>query len=436
MSHKNTHDIRPLIQKKKRGLPLSSRDLAQWVQGIAADYFPDYQNAALLMAIVLKGMSLEETIQLTREMVHDERVIPKPKGVKRIGKHSTGGVGDKLTFLLGPLVASYGIQVPFMSGRGLGHTGGTIDKLSGIEGLQTRLSPKKVERVLDQAGFCIFEQSKDFAPVDSRLYALRDASGTVDSIPLIVSSILSKKAQEGLHGLLLDVKFGSGAFMPNLAGAKDLGKQLIQVARALKIKTTAVLTAMDQPLGQAIGNNLEIRECLDLMTGQGPEDLIQLTTRLGREMLALALPQSRLPSLGELRKRLRSGEMIEIFTRGLQAQGAKPGAWDRMKVARASMELQAPKQGWIRGLHARPLGEAAMLLGAGRKRLGAKIDPKVGLVLLKKLGDPVKAGEPWIRIHAPKARCSDGVLALMGSALEVGRAHRKVPPRVGGKIRS
>lgn len=436
MSHADSHDLRPLIEKKKGGHALSGPEIAHWVSGVVRDRFPNYQNSALLMAIVLKGMSLEETILLTREMARHGHSLPRPQGRRRIGKHSTGGVGDKTTFLLGPLLASYGVQVPFMSGRGLGHTGGTIDKLSGIQGMQTDLTPIRVQRILQKQGFCIFEQNRFFAPADSRIYALRDASGTVDSIPLIVSSILSKKLQEGLHGLLLDVKYGSGAFMVSLRHAKALGRRLLAVAQAIGLKTTVVYSAMDQPLGFAVGNNLEIRECLALMNGEGPRDLVQVCVRLAREMLHLAHPRKQLPSSSEIRRRLTSGEVLPYFLAGLRAQGAKAGAWERLPAAPAVHTFQATKNGRIRAIHARALGEAAMLLGAGRRALGDSVDPRVGIELMKKLGDRVGRGEPWAKLHAPRGELSARVLTLLREAFEVGRGSQKIPPRIAGVSRN
>jgi pyrimidine-nucleoside phosphorylase len=386
-------DLRTLIHKKRDRLSLSRAEIRDFVEGVVTGAFPDYQISALLMAIVHRGLQFQETVDLTREMAfHGDRLSP-PGRAKRVGKHSTGGVGDKTTFLLGPLVASYGVQVPFMSGRSLGHTGGTIDKLSGIVGLNTALSPAKVLHLLKTEGFCIFEQSQNLAPADRRLYALRDASGTVESIPLIVSSILSKKMLESLDGLVLDVKFGGGSFMGPLGRAKKLGKMLLQVAKALKLKATVVYSSMEQPLGQMVGNNLEILECLETLRGQGPQDLADLTVILAREMLAPVLPKTRVPTKLQLMERLTNSELVDPFLHYLGAQGAKMQDKKNLLIAKNALAIRSTRGGWIRDIDAKAIGVASMELGAGRQSLGDSIDPTVGIALMKKRGEAIRRGE-------------------------------------------
>jgi pyrimidine-nucleoside phosphorylase len=412
-------DLRHLIDKKREGLELSPAEIRDWIAGLVADQYPDYQLSALLMAIVLRGMSLRETVDLTREMARHGSPLPRARGKKRIGKHSTGGVGDMLTFLVGPLVADYGVQVPFMSGRGLGHTGGTIDKLSGIPRIKTALSNAQIQRALRFSGFCIFEQTQNLAPADRRLYALRDASGTVPSIPLIVSSILSKKMQEGLDGLVLDVKYGLGSLMGSLPRARLLAQTLVVVAKALKLKAHAVLSAMDEPLGQWVGNNLEIKGCLEVLQGGGSEDVIRLSAVLSREMLKMALPRAKVPSTAELEKRLGSGKLLQRFLRGLKACGASESGVLNLPAARHRLRVPARRSGWVGRLDAKAIGEAAMHLGAGRKKLGDPIDPSVGIRLWKKRGERVQKNEPLAEIYFNRRTGLSQALAWVESAFQV-----------------
>lgn len=386
-------DLRKLIQKKRDGAVLRREEIRDFVGAVVTGACPDFQITALLMAIVLRGLDLKETVALTREMARQSHPLPRHPGVPRVGKHSTGGVGDKTTFLLGPLVASYGVEVSFMAGRGLGHTGGTIDKLSGISGLKTALAPAEVLRVLKKTGFCIFEQGPHMAPADRRLYALRDASATVESIPLLVSSILSKKRIEGLDALVLDVKFGSGSFLGGLPRTRLLGKMLLQVAQALGMKTRAVYSSMEQPLGQMVGNNLEIFECLETLRGQGPRDLVELSVKLAREMLAMVLAPKNIPNTRELTLRLTDGSLVEPFLKNLKAQGGKLNSPQTLNRTSRVIKLPALRTGWVRRVDAREVGEACMELGAGRPYPGGPIDPTVGVALLKKVGDSVRRGE-------------------------------------------
>jgi pyrimidine-nucleoside phosphorylase/thymidine phosphorylase len=315
-----------------------------------------------------------------------------------------------------------------MSGRGLGHTGGTIDKLSGIAGIRTQLNPAAVRMILRQAGFCIFEQTERLAPADRKLYALRDLSGAVESLPLIVSSILSKKWAEGLDGLVLDVKFGGGSFMGPRPRAAELAKALLKVAKALGLKATAVLSAMDQPLGQMVGNNLEILECIETLRGHGPEDLNELTYALSREMLALAFPKRGRFSRKEFQERFASGDLAGRFFHGLEFQGAD---WNHPRTLRMNSRaeiLRAARSGYLQAVEAKAIGEACMALGAGRRAIGGAIDPSVGLALEKKVGDRVrrgeKLGEVFFSAKGPRAP----VLRKLQAAFSIGpRAPRRLP---------
>lgn len=386
-------DLRPLIDKKRLGKKLKPAEIRELVAAVVEGSAIDYQVSAWLMAVVLRGMNDEETVALTKEMAgHGERLPRHSKG-HRIGKHSTGGVGDKTTFLLGPLAAALGLQVPLMAGRGLGHTGGTIDKLSGIVGMKTALKKSEVLKMLARHGFCIFEQTPALAPADRRLYALRDASGTVSSPPLIVASILSKKMIESLDGLVLDVKFGSGALFPTYAEARVAARLLLKVARKLGLRATAVLSAMEEPLGLAIGNNLEILECLETFRGRGPRDLVELTAVLVREMFILAKGRKSAPSLSSIKKELATEKMEKSFRRWIQGHGGKIGHSASLRLSPKRQLWKSPSAGYISGLDAKHLGLAAMALGAGRRRKEEEIDPSVGLTLRKKVGEAVRKGE-------------------------------------------
>jgi len=420
-------DLREIINKKRKGLCLSAKDIRYWIKGVVGGEFTDYQNSALLMAICIQGLSMTETVELTRSMAYFGSPLQAPKKAPRIGKHSTGGVGDKATFLIGPLVSSYGVQVPFMSGRGLGHTGGTIDKLAGIPGLKTSLSTTRIIKILKDQGFCIFEQSPQLAPADQKIYALRDATGTVESIPLIVSSILSKKLQEGLNGLLLDVKYGVGSLMGPLIRAKKLAQALLEVAGDLNLRAVAVISSMDEPLGQAVGNNLEIRECLDALNGQGPPDLVQLVVGLSHEMLKMALPRNRLPRPQDLRHRLTQGGLEKTFLGGLRAQGGKARDILQLPVGARLRRITATRSGFIREVNARVLGQVAMALGAGRNKIGESIDPAVGLKVFKKIGDKVKRGEPLAEIYFNKGNNLVKLCGLLKDAIKIGSV--RVRPR-------
>jgi len=422
-------DIRPLIHRKLQRKTLSPSQIREFVAGVIAGEIPDYQVSAFLMAIVHVGLSLKETVELTREMAEQGERLPKSARGSRIGKHSTGGVGDKTTFLLGPIVSQYGLEVSFMSGRGLGHTGGTIDKLSGIKGLKTALAPAEVRRLLKKAGFAIFEQTKKIAPADRRLYALRDLSGTVASVPLIVSSILSKKMAEGLHGLVLDVKYGSGSFLGEIRRARELTRWLLKVAKALGLKATAVLTSMDEPLGIAVGNNHEIEESLQTLRGHGPKDLVEVTYRLAREMLRIAFPRRKPLDRKSFNAFLASGKGAEHLMRGLRHQGANWKHSRTLQKAPRCERVAAPKAGFIQRIDARSIGEVCMELGAGRKRAGEPIDPRVGLRVLKKVGEPVKKGETIFEVGHASAAVFRSILPKLLGAVTIA-TRRKAPPRL------
>ncbi|HKY62152.1 MAG TPA: thymidine phosphorylase [bacterium] len=420
-------DLRPLIEKKRRGQSHAPEEIRDLVAAVVEGSAVDYQLSAWLMAVVLRGMNEAETVALTQEMARHGQRLPRHPKRRRIGKHSTGGVGDKTSFLLGPLLAAYGLQVPLMAGRGLGHTGGTIDKLSGVVGFKTALTRSEVLKILRRHGFCIFEQTSALAPADRRLYALRDASGTVASLPLIVASILSKKMIESLDGLVLDVKFGSGALFPTYPEASHAARLLLKVAAKLGLRATAVLSAMEEPLGETIGNNLEVLECLETFRGRGSHDLVELTAVLAREMAILARGRRAAPSLAELKQRLVSEELEEAFFRWLKGHGGRIEARTSLALSRRLKVWKSPASGYVAALDAKQLGLAAMALGAGRKRKGESIDPTVGLALCKKVGDRVTRGEALADVFYNEKDRLAAAWPHLHRALRIGR--RKSPQR-------
>ncbi len=389
--------VSELIDRKRRGFEMTPEEIRYLVLGFARDEVPDYQMAAWLMAVCFVGMTPGETAELTMAMIDSgEQVdLSSIPGVK-VDKHSTGGVGDKTTLVLAPLVASCGVPVAKMSGRGLGHTGGTLDKLESIPGFQTNLTR---ERFLDQVrriGIALAGQTKDLVPADGAMYALRDVTATVESLPLIASSIMSKKIAGGAGAILLDVKAGGGAFMRTLEAARELAVCMVEIGRGLGRPTRAMLTGMDQPLGQAVGNSLEVLEAVQVLEGRGPQDLRELSLALGAEMLALAgragdVATSRVlleKSIGEGLARRKLEEMVE-------AQGGDPGSLsqDGLPVSLRRLEVKAIGTGVVVGIEAREIGLAAMALGAGRMKKGDPVDPGVGLILNRKIGDAVSSGD-------------------------------------------
>ncbi len=396
--------FKEIIAKKRDGQALSGQEIAFFVRGVTDGSLPDYQIAALLMAIYLRGMSDQETVALTREMMHSGLVldlseIPGPK----VDKHSTGGVGDKISLPLAPLVASLGVVVPMISGRALGHTGGTLDKLESIPGFRTNLSVEEFKEALRTVGVAIIGQTDELAPADRRLYALRDATATVSSIPLITSSILCKKLAEGIDGLVLDVKTGSGAFMRRYEDARALARSMVTIARGMGKRVVALITNMDQPLGWAVGNALEVVEAVEVLQNRGPKDTTELTKTLAVEMLLLAgRAESREEAQHLVNRALASGQAYARWTEMVRRQGGDPEAIlqpEFVKV-RFTEEVRAPEGGYLAAYDTYALGMAATVLGAGRLTKEDRIDPAVGLRVFKKVGDRVEPGEPILELRA------------------------------------
>jgi pyrimidine-nucleoside phosphorylase len=378
-----TASIPELIARKRDGGELSRAELERMI----SPEVPEPQLAAFLMAVVWRGMGETETADLVEVMVESGDRLSWPWPVA--DKHSTGGVGDKTTLVVAPLVAACGVLVAKMSGRGLGHTGGTLDKLESIPGMRIELSPAGMRRQVEQVGIAVAGQSAELAPADGRLYALRDVTGTVPSIPLIASSIMSKKIASGATRLVLDVKVGHGAFMAGLDSARELAATMIAVGRAHDMDVRALLTDMNEPLGRAIGNALEVDEAVATLRGEGPADLTELATDLATELVG---------DRGRVERALRNGDAYETYRRWIAAQHGDPDA--ELPQAPMIEQVGAPRSGVITTCHARAVGDVAMALGAGRAVKGAPIDHAVGLVLERKVGDRVEAGEPLATVHA------------------------------------
>ncbi len=387
-----------LIRRKRDGLPLDAAEIRAFIAGVVDGSWPDYQIAALLMAIVLRGMAPDEAAVLTEAMVESGTRFHFPQfGAAVVDKHSTGGVGDKVSLVLGPLAAACGLAVPMISGRGLGHTGGTLDKLESIPGFRTRLSSDEVYRTIAQVGCALIGQTDDVVPADRRLYALRDVTGTVESVPLISASILSKKIAEGIRGLVLDVKVGSGAFMQTDAQARELAHSIIRIAALNGVTTEAVLTSMDTPLGRAVGNAVEVIEAIETLKGRGPRDTEQLSLYLTARMLVIGgVAPTQADAEARVGVALSSGAGLETFRRVIEAQGGNGRVIDDYSLLPAStyqLTVASPVSGTLAPLDAGKVGRAAVALGAGRDRVDADVDPSAGIEILLPPGADVRAGE-------------------------------------------
>ena len=397
--------IPSLIQHKRDGLSLQPSEWTQLIRDYIAGRVPDYQMSALLMAVVWRGLSPDELAALTDAMLDSgERLSFGNFGRPRVDKHSTGGIGDKVSLLLAPMVASCGVAVPMMSGRGLGHTGGTLDKLESIPGFRTSLTLREAQSQVERIGCAMLGQTDEIAPADKRLYALRDVTGTVESIPLISASIMSKKLAEGLNGLVLDVKTGSGAFLPEPPRAIELAQTMIGLAQAHGCPAVALLTAMDRPLGRSCGNALEVEEAIEGLRGEGPADLMAVTYALGIEMLLLAGAAG---DTSEAQRRLEesviSGSALEMLARIIEAQDGDPRVVDDPELLPQAGEVEifrAPHNGVVSRVEPRRIGQGIVELGGGRRTLEDEIDPAVGFVIPVKPGDRVLEGEPLASVFA------------------------------------
>ncbi len=429
-----------VIAKKRDGHSLTRAEIDLFVSGVTDESLPDYQAAALLMAIVLRGMTDQETAWLTDAMVRSgDRVdLSDIPGVK-VGKHSTGGVGDKVSIVLAPVAAACGVVVPKMSGRGLGHTGGTLDKLESIPGFRVDLSIDEFKQVLREVGTSIIGQTQRLAPADKRLYALRDVTATIESIPLISASIMSKKLAEGSNALVLDVKCGHGAFMKDLEGAHALARSMVAIGNHAGVRTEAVISDMNAPLGHAVGNSIEIIECIDTLAGQGPQDLAGVVRRIASRMLVLAGVQTEDAGAAQaVEKALTSGAALDTFRRMVERQGGNPRIVDDPRLlpyTTEQTELEAPRAGFVTAMRAEAIGRASHALGAGRDKVGDAIDHAVGVTLLAKPGDAVSPGQPLALLHHRDGRGTDEALALCRAAFEIGDAAPVMRPKILGEVR-
>lgn len=394
-----------LIEKKRDGKALTKKEIRYIIEGYTAGEIPDYQMSAFAMAVFFRGMTEEEMAELTMAMVDSgEKIdLSEIKGIK-VDKHSTGGVGDKTTLVLAPLVASAGVPVAKMSGRGLGHTGGTIDKLESIPGFHVEIDNQQFVRLVNQNKIAVVGQTGNLTPADKKLYALRDVTATVNSIPLIASSIMSKKIAAGADAIVLDVKTGSGAFMKNIEESKKLAKAMVKIGENVGKKTIAVISDMSQPLGFAIGNALEVQEAIDTLKGEGPEDLTELCLTLGSYMVYMAEKANSLEKARKLLEQsIASGKALETFKTFVSAQGGDASIVDdpsKLPHSSYTFELKAKEEGYVNEIAADAVGTAAMWLGAGRATKDAAIDLAVGLILHKKIGDYVKKGETFVTIYS------------------------------------
>jgi pyrimidine-nucleoside phosphorylase len=416
--------IRPaeLIQRKRDGAELAPEEIGELVLAYARDEVPDYQMAAFCMAVYFQGLSATETHALTDAMVRSgETVDLSPLGRKVVDKHSTGGVGDKTSIALGPVVAACGVPFAKMSGRGLGHTGGTLDKLEAIPGFDVELEMDAFLRQVSEVGMAIIGQTAELVPADKRLYALRDVTATVDIIPLIASSIMSKKIAGGADAIVLDVKVGDGAFMKTVAAARELAETMRELGVRAGREVVCELTDMDQPLGRAVGNALEIREAVDTLRGEGPEDLLELVLGASGHLLALsdlAVDQSEGRRRAE--EAIAGGAALDRYERWIRAQGGDPSL-DSLPTAPIVRRVPAPAAGFVQAIAATAIGEAALRLGAGRVRKEDEIDHAVGIVCHAKRGDAVEGGAPLAEVHARSDDAAERGVAEVLAAYTVGQ---------------
>jgi len=430
-----------IVKAKRDGRTLEPGDLGALVEGYTRGDVPDYQMAAFCMAVFFRGMSDGETAALTDAMLRSGDVLDLSDlpGLK-IDKHSTGGVGDKVSLALAPIAAACGVVVPMISGRGLGHTGGTLDKLESIPGFSVRLSVERFREVLAHTGACLAGQTDRLAPADRKLYALRDVTATVESIPLIAASIMSKKLAEGIDGLVLDVKVGSGAFMKRAEDAGCLASTLCALGRRMGKRVTALLTGMDQPLGRAVGNALEVREAVELLRDEGPRDLREVTVELAAEMIVMAGRAADAEGArAQARAAIGDGRAFVKLCQIVEAQGGDPGAladFGLLPRAKGTLDVRSTARGTVQAMDAEAIGLAAMVLGAGRARVEDPIDHGVGIMVHKKVGEAVETGEPLCTLHWGErgAEAPERVAERVARAYQIGEQAPQPAPLILGRI--
>ena len=428
-----------LIIKKRDKLALTKDELEFLVQGYTQGTIPDYQMAAFAMAVTLNGMTHQETTDLTMAMAHSGEILDLSQAAPIVvDKHSTGGVGDKTTLTVAPLVAACGLPVGKMSGRGLGFSGGTIDKLESIPGIKLDLTTEEFIHQLKEIGIVLTGQSTDLAPADGKLYALRDVTGTVESIPLIASSIMSKKIAAGAHAIVLDVKVGKGAFMPTLEKARELAEEMVAIGELSGRQVIAVLSPMDQPLGNAVGNALELREAVEMLHGVGPEDYRYHCLHLAAYMLILGQKAPDIETgLAMAERAMQDGSGLRKFRELVIAQHGDVSTIDNLdKLPKAKFiePVLAEKSGWVNSVNAREVGETSVQLGAGREKKGDPIDPAVGIMVYAKIGDAIEAGQTLFEIHANNAGKLLQAKERLKNAIEITQDRVERPPYFHGVI--
>ena len=428
-----------VIARKRDGHPLTRAEIDLFVSGVTDGSIPDYQASALLMAIVLRGMSADETMSLTQAMVRSgERVdLSDIPGVK-VGKHSTGGVGDKVSIIAAPLAAACGVVVPKMSGRGLGHTGGTLDKLESIPGFRVQVTIPEFKRMLASVGAAIVGQTPSLAPADRTLYALRDVTATVESVPLISASVMSKKLAEGSDALVLDVKCGHGAFMKSEDEAYTLARALVDIGTRAGLRTEALITGMGSPLGRAVGNAVEIVECCETLKGRGPDDVHEIVVAIASRMVALSGRHDVTGAERAVREALRSGAALDTLRAMIAQQGGDPTCVDdygRLPAARSRRAVTAKRSGYLNGLRAELIGRASMALGAGRERVGDPIDHAAGVLIARARGEAVRAGDTVLELLYNDDRGLAQALALADEAISIDDEPRPIRPLMLGVVR-
>ncbi|MCC7431499.1 thymidine phosphorylase [bacterium] len=418
-----------IIIKKRSGETLSKDEISFFIKSYVDGTIPDYQMSALAMAIFFKGLNDEETVNLTFEMLNSGETIDLSEIENfKVDKHSTGGVGDKTSMILAPLVASFGLPVPMMSGRGLGHTGGTLDKLEAITGFRVNLSVDEFKKTLKEVGFAMIGQTEKICPADKKLYSLRDVTGTVSSIPLICASIMGKKIAEGIDGLVLDVKTGSGAFIPQKSETLKLAKGLVSIGELAGKKTIALLTEMSQPLGKNVGNWLEIRECVEILRdGEGAKDLVELTLALSGTMLFVAGKSKTIKEGIELcRKKLKTNEPFELFRKSVKFQGGNlalidnPESYEKSKF---EFDFVAEESGFVESFNNYEIGMVAVSLGAGRTKTTDKIEPKAGMIFQKKTGDKVQKGETIARVFTDLEKSIEPAKSRLAKSVKISKSY-------------
>lgn len=428
------HNVANLIEKKRDGHELRESEISYLIGRYARGELPDYQMAAFAMAVYFRGMTLAETTHLTQVMLESGDRLTWPAGRPKVDKHSTGGIGDKVSIPLAPMLAACGVDVPMISGRGLGATGGTLDKLESIPGYRCGLSMDEFRGVVNWTGCSISGATSNLVPADRKLYALRDVTATVPSIPLITASILSKKFAEGLDALILDVKWGSGAFMKSIEHARSLAHSLVAVAKNLGVQTRALLTDMNQPLGKMIGNGIEIDESVDILQGKGPADSTELTVALGSRLLVSAgVAKDQDDAVQRLKRAIDDGSAWEKFAEMVRQHG---GDIEAPRVRAKERTVTADESGFVASIDAERLGLAVIELGGGRKELGDRIDPTVGIEFMVRLGDNIEREQPIANVFCDKDDLAELAASLISISVRVSEKPTAIPPLIVEEIGS